>query len=46
MWANPVSYTHLEPLTVNLVVGGAIIFLSLLVMEVNPAALLRRRTAE
>ena len=35
-----------EPLTVNLVVGGAIIFLSLLVMEVNPAALLRRRTAE
>ena len=34
-----------EPLTVNLVVGGAIIFLSLLVMEVNPAALLRRRTA-
>ena len=35
-----------EPLTVNLVVGGAIIFLSLLVMEVNLAALLRRRTAE
>ena len=35
-----------EPLTVNLVVGGAIIFLSLLVMEVNPSALLRRRTAE
>ena len=32
-----------EPLTVNLVAGGAIIFLSLLAMEVSPGALLRRR---
>ena len=35
-----------EPLTVNLVAGGAIIFLSLLAMEVSPGALLRRRLFE
>lgn len=35
-----------EPVTINLVVGGTIIFLSLLLMEVNPAALLRRRPAD
>ena len=35
-----------EPVTINLVVGGTIIFLSLLLMEVNPVALLRRRPAD
>ena len=32
-----------EPLTANLILGGLIIFTSLLVMEVNPAAVFRRR---
>ena len=35
-----------EPLTLNLVAGGLIIFGSLLVMEISPSALLRRRSAE